>query len=141
DQLHARADHRQREPRGQPALRRAQRVLRAGGLLTPRLRQYGALQVHRQRGARRGGDRIFLTNRVALRLEARGYYTPSTQSSFASSATHWAGTVGLSFFELGRPTKDSDQDGVVDSKYKCPDTTAGTKLTALGCPHHSAQAS
>src|SRR5207247_8519095 len=46
------------------------------------------------------GDRIFLTNRVALRLEARGYYSPSTQSSFSSSATHWVGTVGLSFFEL-----------------------------------------
>src|SRR5207247_10666386 len=50
------------------------------------------------------GDRIFLTNRVALRLEARGYYSPSTQSSFTSSSTHWAGTVGFSFLELGRPT-------------------------------------
>src|SRR2546425_6729962 len=80
------------------------------------------------------GDRIFLTNRVALRLEARGYYTPSTQSSFASSATHWAGTVGVSFFELGRPEKDSDQDGVVDSKDKCPNTPPGTKVDATGCP-------
>src|SRR5256886_1204368 len=80
------------------------------------------------------GDRIFLTNRVALRLEARGYYTPSTQSSFASSATHWAGTVGLSFFELGRPVKDSDQDGVVDSQDKCPDTPVGAKVDERGCP-------
>src|SRR5256886_2238398 len=80
------------------------------------------------------GDRIFLTNRVALRLEARGYYPPSTQSSFASSATHWAGTVGLSFFELGRPVKDSDQDGVVDSKDKCPDTPVGAKVDERGCP-------
>ena len=80
------------------------------------------------------GDRIFLTNRVALRLEARGYYSPSTQSSFASSATHWAGTVGLSFFELGRPTKDSDQDGVVDSEDKCPDTPVGAKVDERGCP-------
>src|SRR3989442_8992899 len=80
------------------------------------------------------GDRILLTNRVALRLEARGYYTPSTQSSFASSATHWAGTVGLSFFELGRPTKDSDQDGVVDSKDQCPDTPAGAKVDGRGVP-------
>src|SRR5207245_345292 len=85
------------------------------------------------------GDRIFLTNRVVLRLEARGYYTPSTQSSFASSATHWAGTVGLSFFELGRPTKDSDQDGVVDSKDKCPDTPAGAKVDERGCPIDSDQ--
>src|SRR2546425_936016 len=81
------------------------------------------------------GDRIFLTNRVALRLEARGYYTPSTQSSFSSSATHWAGTVGLSFFELGRPpAKDSDQDGVVDSKDKCPGTPVGAKVDEWGCP-------
>src|SRR2546427_925054 len=80
------------------------------------------------------GDRIFLTNRVALRLEARGYYTPSTQSSFASSATHWAGTVGLSFCEVGRPGKDWDQDGVVDSKAKCPDTPVGAKVDERGCP-------
>src|SRR5207244_2001652 len=80
------------------------------------------------------GDRIFLTNRVALRLEARGYYSPSTQSSFSSSATHWVGTVGLSFFELGRPTKDSDQDGVVDSEDKCPDTPVGAKVDERGCP-------
>jgi outer membrane protein OmpA-like peptidoglycan-associated protein len=80
------------------------------------------------------GDRIFLTNRVALRVEVRGYYTPSTQSSFASSATHWAGTVGVSFFELGRPVKDSDQDGVVDSKDKCPDIPVGAKVDERGCP-------
>src|SRR5207247_8534112 len=72
--------------------------------------------------------------RVALRLEARGYYSPSTQSSFSSSATHWVGTVGLSFFELGRPTKDSDQDGVVDSEDKCPDTPVGAKVDERGCP-------
>src|SRR3989449_11068416 len=61
-------------------------------------------------------------------------FRSSTQSSFASPATHWAGTVGLSFFELGRPVKDSDQDGVVDSQDKCPDTPVGAKVDERGCP-------
>src|SRR2546428_2176196 len=80
------------------------------------------------------GDRILLTNRVALRLEAHGYCKPSTQSSLATSATHWAGTVGLSFFELGRPTKDSDQDGLVDSKDQCAHTPPGAQVDERGCP-------
>jgi outer membrane protein OmpA-like peptidoglycan-associated protein len=84
------------------------------------------------------GDRIFLTNRVALRVEARAYYTPTTQSSFGTkAATHWAGTLGLSFFELGapgRPATDGDKDGVVDSKDKCPDTPPGGKVDERGCP-------
>src|SRR2546430_13703693 len=36
-----------------------------------------------------GGVRVFLTNRVALRVEGRGIYTPSTKSTFGSTtATH-----------------------------------------------------
>jgi len=45
------------------------------------------------------GDRIFLTHHIALRLEARAIYTPSTKSTFSTSAvTHMLGTVGLSVF-------------------------------------------
>src|SRR5207253_2033429 len=45
------------------------------------------------------GDRIFITDRVALRLEAGAYYAPKTQ---APAGNQWAGQVvgsaGLSFF-------------------------------------------
>src|SRR2546426_3184383 len=49
----------------------------------------------------------------------------------------WSSDVCSSdlFFELGRPpAKDSDQDGVVDSKDKCPGTPVGAKVDEWGCP-------
>ena len=86
------------------------------------------------------GDRIFFSRNMALRLEARGIYTPNTQSNFGKeSVTHFVGTVGLSIFAPSRkaakapppapapaapaaaplPTPpllmmDSDQDGVLE---------------------------
>jgi len=41
-------------------------------------------------------------------------------------------SVGVSFV-LGKP-KDSDKDGVVDSRDKCPDTPLGVKVDKNGCP-------
>jgi len=49
------------------------------------------------------GDRVFLSRNMALRLEARGIYTPTTQSTFATKAvTHIVATVGLSIFAPSR---------------------------------------
>ena len=49
------------------------------------------------------GDRIFLSRNIALRLEGRGIYVPSTQSAFGkTSVTHIVGTVGLSVFAPSR---------------------------------------
>jgi OOP family OmpA-OmpF porin len=33
-----------------------------------------------------------------------------------------------------QPPKDSDKDGVIDDRDKCPNTPAGTKVDAVGCP-------
>jgi len=45
------------------------------------------------------GDKLFLTNRVALRLEGRAIYTPETKSSFSTKAvTHVVATAGLAIF-------------------------------------------
>lgn len=33
-----------------------------------------------------------------------------------------------------QPPKDSDRDGVIDDLDKCPNTPAGTKVDAVGCP-------
>jgi len=41
-------------------------------------------------------------------------------------------SLGVSFI-IGKP-KDSDKDGVVDSKDKCPDTPIGVKVDKNGCP-------
>jgi OOP family OmpA-OmpF porin len=82
------------------------------------------------------GVRIFLTERVALRLEGRGLYVPSTKSRFGStSATHIVASAGLSVFHLGAgPPKDSDGDGVPDGIDQCPDTPKGAVVDAVGCP-------
>src|SRR2546428_4003226 len=81
------------------------------------------------------GVRLFLTDRIALRVEARAIYSPSPQSTFGpTTATHFLGTAGLSVFHLGAPSKDSDHDGVPDNKDACPDTPAGAAVDSKGCP-------
>ena len=48
------------------------------------------------------GDRIFLTPRLALRVEARAIYTPDTKASFTTnSVTHLVGSAGLAIFAPG----------------------------------------
>src|SRR2546426_3256084 len=81
------------------------------------------------------GVRLFLTERVALRVEGRAIYSPSTQATFGpNTATHYVATAGLSVFHLGTPSKDSDHDGVDDRKDACPDTPAGAVVDSKGCP-------
>src|SRR5438552_3903105 len=84
------------------------------------------------------GLRIFLTQRVAARLEGRGVYVPSTRSAFGpTTATHFVATAGLSVFHLGGPPQDSDKDGIPDKKDACPNTPLGATVDARGCPTDS----
>src|SRR6266566_5603210 len=81
------------------------------------------------------GVRLFLSERIALRVEGRAIYSPSTQSTFGpNTATHYVGTAGLSVLHLGTPSKDSDHDGVTDKKDACPDTPPGAVVDSKGCP-------
>ena len=53
------------------------------------------------------GDRIYISDRAALRLEARAYFAPTTQFPGTSKwAGHLVGTAGLSFF-LGPSHRES----------------------------------
>ena len=84
------------------------------------------------------GVRLFLTNRIALRVEGRAVYSPNTQSTFGpKTAKHYVGTAGLSVFHLGATDKDSDHDGVVDKKDACPNTPGGAAVDQRGCPMDS----
>jgi len=47
------------------------------------------------------GDRIFFGSRMALRLEARAYYTPGDQLGIGKTPLNFAGSAGLSLFLLG----------------------------------------
>jgi outer membrane protein OmpA-like peptidoglycan-associated protein len=80
------------------------------------------------------GDRIFLSDHVALRLEARGIYSPSTDAPFGATwAGHIVGSMGLSFFSSAAP-HDLDHDGVIDRRDACPATPLGVTVDDRGCP-------
>jgi len=79
------------------------------------------------------GDRIFLGDRVALRLEARAIYAPSTKFAGGDWAGHVVGSVGLSIFAAGG-YRDLDNDGVRDNRDVCPGTPAGAVVDPQGCP-------
>src|SRR5439155_328820 len=82
------------------------------------------------------GDRIFLGDRAALRLEVRGVYAPSTGFAGGDWAGHVVGSLGLSVFTRGGPAADTDtdHDGVPDQRDVCPDTPPGAAVDAVGCP-------
>ncbi|MGH7676481.1 MAG: outer membrane beta-barrel protein [Gemmatimonadales bacterium] len=81
------------------------------------------------------GDRLFLGERTALRLEARVVYVPHTAAPMGGAVTHTLATAGLSLFEgRRRPTTDVDQDRVEDRKDRCPATPSGVTVDRHGCP-------
>lgn len=92
------------------------------------------------------GDRLFLTDRIALRVEARAIYSPETNFPGGEWGGQVIGTVGLSFFGGGGPrfferpvalepgVPDQDGDGVADGRDACPDTPAGARVDRRGCP-------
>src|SRR3989442_1404285 len=85
------------------------------------------------------GERLFISRRVALRVEAREIYTPSTQATTfgTTKASHLVLSGGFSIFDRGAVFKDSDHDGVPDNKDLCPNTPLGATVDATGCPHDS----
>jgi outer membrane protein OmpA-like peptidoglycan-associated protein len=82
------------------------------------------------------GDRIFLGDRVALRLEGRAIYAPSTGFPGGTWAGQIVGSVGLSIF-AGAGARDADADGVADRRDTCPGTPTGAIVDAQGCPTDS----
>ena len=83
------------------------------------------------------GDRLFLGDRVALRIEGRAIYSPSTRFSTGNWAGHIVGSAGLSIFTGSSALGDADLDGVADRKDACPGTPTGAVVDARGCPSDS----
>lgn len=81
------------------------------------------------------GDRIFLFNGAAIRLEGRGIYAPSTDPRFGGKwAGHLVGSVGLTMFAPRRAPRDADRDQVADARDACPGTPGGVSVDPRGCP-------
>src|SRR5436305_10908898 len=57
------------------------------------------------------GDRVFLGERAALRVDERGIYAPNTGLPGADSAGHVVGSLGLPLFAGGCPPPDLDGAG------------------------------
>ena len=83
------------------------------------------------------GDRIFFGERVALRIEGRAIYSPSTGFPNGTWAGHIVGSAGLSIFTGPSAFQDADKDGVADKRDACPNTPGGAVVDSQGCPSDS----
>jgi outer membrane protein OmpA-like peptidoglycan-associated protein len=83
------------------------------------------------------GDRIFLGQQVALRIEGRAVYSPSTGFSGGDWAGHIVGSFGLSILTGPSAIRDGDRDGIADRRDTCPGTPAGAVVDPQGCPSDS----
>ncbi len=83
-----------------------------------------------------GGVRFLMGEHVALRFDAR-YVTADVGGQVNQWQNNVEANVGLSFLLGGGPPKDTDGDGVRDSKDDCPDTPHGAVVDEHGCPKDS----
>ncbi|MCD6417486.1 OmpA family protein [bacterium] len=86
------------------------------------------------------GFEVFPISNVGIDVGLRGHYL--FPNNFVDQVTDTMrgdvqATVRLNFYYGG--VKDSDKDGVVDSKDKCPDTPFGATVDEFGCPMDSDQ--
>jgi outer membrane protein OmpA-like peptidoglycan-associated protein len=91
---------------------------------------------HSNAGNIGGGVRLILNDYAGIRLDAR-YVYHRLERGFGKDQANYELMAGVSFMPGGGPPKDSDHDGVRDSRDKCPDTPAGATVDERGCPKDS----
>ena len=80
-----------------------------------------------------GGLRLWLTDAIGVRLEAREAHWLPNQTEGTPSVNYVTLSAGLTL-ALGAKARDTDGDRVPDSRDKCPDTPRGATVDAKGCP-------
>jgi outer membrane protein OmpA-like peptidoglycan-associated protein len=80
------------------------------------------------------GERLFLGDHAALRVEVRAMYTPNTGFPGGTWAGHVVGSLGLSLFTGTGTLADEDHDGVPDKADVCANTPLGATVDVHGCP-------
>lgn len=84
-----------------------------------------------------GGVKLWMTDAVGLRLEARDVWFKSLETAGQKSTLHNIVLGAGLTFALGGKPRDTDGDGVPDRKDKCPGTPKGATVDASGCPKDS----
>ncbi len=79
-----------------------------------------------------GGVRLWLTDMIGVRLEARSITWIPKNSDDPN--LHYMVLGGGITLALGARGRDTDGDGVSDRHDKCPDTPLGATVDANGCP-------
>ena len=80
-----------------------------------------------------GGARLWITDAIGLRFEAREAHWLPKESAGAPSVNYLTLSAGLTF-AIGAKGRDTDGDAVPDRRDKCPDTPRGATVDANGCP-------
>src|SRR3989449_5046710 len=86
------------------------------------------------------GDRLFLGDRAALRLEVRAIYAPNTGFARALWAGHLVASLGFSLFTGGGVLPDRDPDGAPAKPATSPNPPLGAAGGRTACPpaaHHA----
>jgi outer membrane protein OmpA-like peptidoglycan-associated protein len=79
-----------------------------------------------------GGVRLWMTDAVGLRLEARDiHWIPKGDGP--GGVDYLSIGAGLTV-AIGATPRDTDGDGVPDKRDRCPDTPRGARVDANGCP-------
>ena len=81
-----------------------------------------------------GGVRWYLTDIFGLRADGRFTYSQVGEDLMKGRAKNVEATVGALWSFGGGPAPDTDRDGVIDRKDKCPDTPLGATVDERGCP-------
>jgi outer membrane protein OmpA-like peptidoglycan-associated protein len=80
-----------------------------------------------------GGLRLWLTDGIGVRLEAREAHWLPKQTVGKPNVNYLTLSAGLTF-ALGAKSRDTDGDAVPDSRDNCPGTPRGATVDAKGCP-------
>ena len=80
-----------------------------------------------------GGLRLWLTDALGVRLEARDAHWLPKETQGAPSVNYVTLSAGLTL-AIGAKGRDTDGDAVPDRRDKCPDTPRGARVDAKGCP-------
>jgi outer membrane protein OmpA-like peptidoglycan-associated protein len=85
------------------------------------------------------GLRVGITPTVMARAEGLMVRNKSKarQNVAAVSLSNFGASLGVSVMLGSKPILDSDGDGVLDNRDRCPDTPAGASVDSRGCPSDS----